>query len=362
VLFGESDLNRSIAAPAFSTYATDDQGLSGIYTVLDRQQMAERWERQFSRLDADVDKLVVWAPESIDSDEWDDLVRWVGSGHTLIISASATHLPGTVGTAGPSGAVSASVHPATVGISNVSVGDGIFTELNGGPLVHLARPDGTPVLVSWSQGNGRIYWSADSGWLTNQRIASDSNLDLALNLLVPARGKVTAFDEYHHGYRAADRWWKLLSPSLQRFVLQLGIALLLLYWAFGTRFGAPRALPPVPPRAAVEYVYSMSQLYRRARARQVVTQSLYRSLTRELSRLLGGLGNMAHPEIARRVAERTGLPEGHLANVLDRLSPQAAPAPTDKELILLSREVEAIQRSVHNAGFRDQHHPGTGAK
>ena len=355
-------MNRSLAAPPFSTYANDDQGLSGIYTVLDRQRMADRWERQFSRLGADVDKLVVWDPESIDTEEWDDLVRWVDSGHTLIISASLMHLPGTVGKAEPSTAVSASAHPATADISSVSMGAGVFTDLYGGPLVHLARPDGSPVLVSWGHGNGRIYWSADSEWLSNQRIASDSNLDLALNLLVPARGKVTAFDEYHHGYRAADRWWKLLSPSLQRFVLQLSIALLLLYWAFGTRFGAPRALPPVPPRAAVEYVYSMSQLYRRARARQVVTQSLYRSLTRELSRLLGGLGNMTHPEIARRAAERTGLNEGRLANVLDRLSPQAAPAPTDKELILLSREVEAIQRSVQNAGFRDQHHPGTGAK
>lgn len=362
MLFGESETNRSLAAPAYSSYANDDPGLSGIYTVLARKEMAERWERPFSRLDPDVDKLVVWGVDAIDTEEWADLTQWVSGGHTLVIASSVTHLPGDVGTAAPADAVSASAHPVTVGVGSVSMGDGIFQDLDGGPLVHLARPDGTPVLVSWSQGNGRIYWSADSAWLTNQRIAANSNLDLALNLLVPAPGKVTAFDEYHHGYMAADRWWKLLSPSLQRFVLELAIAVLLLYWAFGTRFGAPRALPPVPPRAAVEYVYSMSQLYRRARAQKVVSQSLYRSLTRELSRLLGGLGNMAHPEIARRVAERTGLPEGQLAHVLDRLSPQATPAPTDKELILLSREVEAIQRSVHNAGFRDQHRPGTGTK
>jgi hypothetical protein len=361
VLFGQTDTGRGAGAPPGSTYQTDGDGLSAIYTVLAEEELAIRWERQPHRLRSEVDKFVLWQPDEVADADWNSLLDWVGEGHTLMI-AGASHLPGSVAEGGSIRAVSASAHPATVGVEAVSVGGGSFQTLDQPALVHLVAPDGRPVVASWAHGQGRIYWSADGEWLANGRIDQASNLTLAMNLLVPAPGKVTAFDEYHHGFGAAERWYQLLRGPLQGFLIQLSIALIALYWAYGVRFGAPRPLPPVPPRAAVEYVYSMSQLYRRAGARSLAAQALYRSLTRELSRLLGGLGSLPHGEIARRVAERTGLPAEQIASVLDRTGPQAARTPTDKELILLSREVEAIQRSVHNAGFRDQRHPGTGAQ
>ncbi|HWI51648.1 MAG TPA: hypothetical protein VNT01_05850, partial [Symbiobacteriaceae bacterium] len=170
-----------------------------------------------------------------------------------------------------------------------------------------------------------------------------------------------AFDEYHHGFQAADRWWQLLRGHLQWFVALLALAAAVLFWAYGARFGAPVPSPAGPSRASVEYILSMSQLYRRARARTMVTQNLHRSLTRDLSRLLGGTQGLTHVDIARRVAERTGLPAQRIQDALDRTAAPAARI-SEQDLILLSREVEAIQRSVHNAGYRDQQRPGTGAK
>jgi hypothetical protein len=232
-------------------------------------------------------------------------------------------------------------------------------QVNALPL--LTKEDGSPVLVTYEQGQGHIYWSADDEWLTNARIAADSNLDLALHLLAPGDGKETAFSEFHHGYEAADAWWQMLRGSLQWFGIVLALATAVLFWTYGARFGAPVPLPEQPSRSAVEYVYSMSQLYRQAGARPVVLKALYRTLTRDLGRLLGGLHGLSHAEIAARTAERTGIPAGRVQGALDRTGPDAGPI-TEKELILLTQEVDAIQRSVHNAGFRDQRRPGTGAR
>ncbi len=232
------------------------------------------------------------------------------------------------------------------------MGGGGFSRMNKAATVHLAREDGTPVLVSWAHRDGRIYWSADPEWLTNARIGEGDNLTLALRLL--DGGGVVAFDEYSHGFRAAQQWWQILRGPLLRFTIQLAVALALLFWAFGARFGSPRQALAATPRAAVEYVYSMSHLYRQARARKMVSRELYRSLTRTLGRLLGGVRGISHVELARRTAERTGLETEKVATVLNRLTPEQGAELNEKDLIATAREVEEIQRRVRNARHRDQ--------
>jgi hypothetical protein len=345
-----------MGAPPGSTYSREPEGLSAIYAVLDGEGLAQRWERMPRRLPAAVDRLVVWDPQQLEEKTWTELENWVSSGHALVIAGGGSlTLPGQIRPTGQESlARSAAAAPVALGVEAVAVGGDVFETQEQTALIHLTRPDGTAVLISWPHGRGRIYWSADAAWLSNQLIGQEDNLTLALGLLAPAKGKQVAFDEYSHGYAAADRWWQLLRGSLQAFVLQLIIFLAVLFWAFGVRFGAPLAEPETPPRAAVEYVFSMSQLYRRARARSVALQSLYRSLTRDLGGLLGGLQGMDHAEIARRTAERTGLQAANVKAVLDRTAPGAKPEPNDRELIDLARETEAIQRSVHNAGYRDR--------
>ena len=299
--------------------------------------------------------------ESLETDEWQQLEKWVAGGGTVVIAIDkASRLAGSAKETDLHVAGSAVASPVTAGVGRISTGGGAFSLMREGALTLLTQTDGTPVLVTWAHGKGRFYWSADAGWLTNEHIGREENLTLALGLLLPTPGQLVYFDERHHGYEAADTWWQLLRGHLQWFVIILALAAAVLFWAYGTRFGAPVPAPAGPARASVEYVFSMSQLYRRAGARSVVTQNLHRSLVRDLSRLLGGIEGLSHQEIARRTAERTGLLPGRIEAALDQT---AAPIHTnDKDLILLSREVEIIQRSVHNAGFRDQRRPGTGAR
>lgn len=323
--------------------------------------MARRWEREIRRLPPEVDHLVIWNTEDFDDVEWGRLENWVRAGNTAIIGSDrSTVQGGSVMHMTPGDGGSAAAHPVTAGVGSVSLGGGAFSKPRDGALTHLTRADGSPVLISWSVGRGRIFWSADDLWLTNGLVGEQDNLSLALGLLAPASGKQVAFDEYHHGYQAADRWWQLLRGNLQWFVIVLGLATLVMFWAYGTRFGAPVPTPAGPSRASVEYVFSMSQLYRRARARSVVQENLRRTLTRDLGRLLGGAQGLTDQELARRAAERTGLAAERILEALQRTDPSYRVS--DKDLMKLAQEVEAIQRSVHNAGYRDQQRPGTGTR
>ena len=349
---------KGVSAPSGSSYDTRPTGLSAIYHVLSEAGQAQRWERKPGRLPSspDIQTLVVWQPmNELTDDAWDELLAWVEQGHSLVVATDQwPQMPGPARPVGEGVARSAAAHSLTVGIGDVMVGPRIFGSLDIPMLTHLTRADGAPVLVSQAHGQGRIYWSADVEWLTNGRIAQSDNFALALRLLTPAPGQQTAFDEYMHGFRAADRWWQLLRGPLQFFVIQLTVFLAVLFWAYGMRFGAPRALPVGPPRAAVEYIHSMSQLYRRAKARRIVLEALHRSLLRELGRLLGGIGGMSHAEIARRTAERTGAAPTQVERALAATAPTRTDKPGDEELIDLAQQCEAIQRRVRHAGFRDQ--------
>ncbi|HWI51754.1 MAG TPA: DUF4350 domain-containing protein, partial [Symbiobacteriaceae bacterium] len=226
-------------APPGSTYSVEPEGLSAIYSVLAGDKVARRWEREIRRLPADVDRLVLWAPDgALKDSDWQQLEDWVAKGGTVLIAtdSDASRLKGSAKSTGQQTAGSAAVQPLTAGVNSVSIDGGAFSLVREGALADLTLADGSPVLISWPHGRGRFYWSADLGWLTNSHIGQQANLTLALGLLLPGQGKQVAFDEYHHGFQAADRWWQLLRGHLQWFVALLALAAAVLFWAYGARF------------------------------------------------------------------------------------------------------------------------------
>jgi hypothetical protein len=356
VLIGQSGVGRDLWAPPGSTYGEDDDALSAIYAVLDDRGGALRLDRPPGQIPAKVDRLVLWNGDEVTEEEWAALKDWVAAGHTLLVAGESPEMPEResfgLRTQETETARPAAVHPALVGVQTVATGEGRFKPLDRPALVLLSDAAGSPVLISEPHGSGQILWSADTDWLTNGTIEQANNLELALGLLRPAPGKVVAFDEYHHGYTAAEHWWQILRGPLQLFVLQLGAALLLFFWAAGSRFGRPRPEPLLPARAAVEYVGAMSHLYRRARARDLVRRALYGSLLRSLGGLLGGVRGLTHAQMAERTAARTGLDAGLIERTLSDLSGETVPA--EATLLSLARQVAELQRSVRHAGFRDQ--------
>lgn len=357
-LLGGGGRANALMAPPGSTYSLNPRGLSAIYAVFADQRTALRWKLPLDRLDDHVNRLVIWDVDALRAEEVDALEQWVARGHVALVGGelgddTAAPWPGTIRTGSPGSARPAAAHPATAGIREVSVGGAHFRGGAADQLVHLRDADGRPVLISWRIGEGRLYWSADTAWLSNERIGEAQNLDLALQILMPPEGGWVAFDEYHHGYTSPTHWWQILRESLRAFTLLMAAALVLFYWAYGVRFGSPLPAPVRPPRAAVEYVHSMSQLYRRAGAGEVVLRALYRSLRAHLGRLTGGVADLSHAEIARRAAPRCGAAEAEIERLLNRTADSNL-KPSEAELIALARDVENLQRRIDHAGHRDR--------
>ncbi|HLO04705.1 MAG TPA: DUF4350 domain-containing protein, partial [Symbiobacteriaceae bacterium] len=313
----------------------------------------QRLDRPPAQIPASVDRLVLWETGPIPEEDWQSLMDWVATGHTLLVGGESAAGP-LITQDGSTSAHPSAAHPALAGVSAVQTNGASFN-LRQPALILLTNGRGRPVLVSEQHGEGQIIWSADYLWLTDKFIAQSNNLELALGLLRPAPGRTVAFDEYHHGYSAIEHWWQILRGPLQLFVLQLGAALLLFFWAAGRRFGRPRPEPRLPARAAVEYVGAMSNLYRRSRAKELVRRALYGALMRSLGGLLGGVRGLSHAQIAERTSARTPLASDLIERTLNGLA--SAPAATtlsESDLLTLARQAAAIQRSVRHAGFRDQ--------
>lgn len=360
MLIGQSGVGRGLGGPPGSSYGNGDWNLSAIYTLLDKRGSVLQLDRPPAQIPAAVDRLLLWDAGPVSDEDWEILMDWVAAGHTLLVGGKVVQGP-AVTAAGSGSATPRAVHPALTGVTRVETDGAAFTRLDRPALLLLADDAGRPVLMSEPHGKGQIIWSADYRWLTNGLINEGNNLELALGLLRPQPGKTVAFDEYHHGYSAIEHWWQILRGPLQLFVLQLGAALLLLFWAAGRRFGRPRPEPLLPARAAVEYVGAMSNLYRRARARELVRRALYGSLMRSLGGLLGGVRGLSHVQVAERAASRTGLDTFKIAQTLNGLAApsdggasRSTTGPSEANLLTLARQAAEIQRSVRHAGFRDQ--------
>lgn len=354
MLIGQSGLDRDLGGPPGSSYGKGEYSLSAIYTLLDKRGALLRFERPPEQLPDDVDRLLLWNVGTVPDEDWTSLMDWVAAGHTLLVGGELDQGP-AVTWIGDQIARPSAVHPALTGVTTIETDGGTFDRPGAPALILLTDGLGRPVMMSEPHGKGQIIWSADYDWLTNGFIDKGNNLDLALGLLRPQPGKRIAFDEYHHGFSAIEHWWQILRGPLQLFIIQLGAALLLFFWAAGRRFGRPRPEQLLPARAAVEYVGAMSNLYRRSRARELVRRALYGSLMRTLGGLLGGVRGLSHVQIADRVAARTGLDQILIAQTLNGLAdPGEQTTPSEADLLTLARQAAEIQRSVRHAGFRDR--------
>lgn len=143
----------------------------------------------------------------------------------------------------------------------------------------LASYQGEPVIVTEIIGKGQIVAIANPLIFANGFLESADNIMLAYNLMnLAPESKTVVFDEYHHGAITdesiiASGWGRAVA-----FVLLVGI---LAIYSRAVRFIPPRATPPVERRSQVEYLRSLAQILRRAKA----TKSCARIINRDLKTL-----------------------------------------------------------------------------
>ena len=215
------------------------------------------------------------------------------------------------------------------------------------PVVHFAESRGDALLVDYPYGKGRIVVLTDPYIVANNGIGRADNLLLAINVVAGGGGMV-AFDEFHQGRTTTQNalFHYFSGTPVLAIGAQLALIGLAMIWSRGRRFGRPLPLPHVDRRSKLEFVASMAELQQRARAHDLALENIYGRVRRVLVRH-AGLSNISpRAEIARRVAERSGLNRNELETLMRNCEDTINGAPTNAReslrMVKRLREIESL--------------------
>ncbi len=224
------------------------------------------------------------------------------------------------------------------------------------PVAHFASANAN-LLIDVPFGAGRIVFLADPYIVSNGGIALADNAQLAINLTA---GGTAAFDEYHQGYgHDSNRFVQFFEGTPVIAIFLQGVILIgLVFFSQSRRFARPVPEPEPDRLSKLEYVAAMAELQSRTRAFDLAVENIYNDFRRRVCRLLG-LDNSAvkSGEIAKLVAERTGLDAAVTANDLFMCEEIIRGEPTNRKEVM--RLVESI-RSIEER-LQMKRSPGTRA-
>ena len=170
------------------------------------------------------------------------------------------------------------------------------------------------VVIAARLGRGQLLWWASATPLTNTSIAHRANLRLFLNSVTAADGRPlhVYWDEYFHGQRGS-LWSYVAQTPIPWGLWQLVVVTCVLLVSFSRRSG-----PVVEPRevsrlSPMEFVDTMSDVYRRAGATQVAVQVPYRQLRLQLALMLGKSNETPDAELAVAASRLLAIPESEIS-------------------------------------------------
>lgn len=302
----------------------------------------------------DASLLLMLEPSTlgIDSEDWSIVDAWVKRGGTLLLAgdrlgteAAFQHFGFRVGLVLAPVIITASQTPLflspsePIGLSTRAFLIPVGTK----DLVTHVAMGAKPVIVSWTEGKGRVILSATAEPFTNAGLKQPGRAALALNLISAAGQSGSVWiDEWHHGVRA-DQPKRIGPGDWLRYSAggrALLLAALLMFVALllrGRHFG--RSLP-VPTetarRAPMEYITAVANLGRRAGHRPALLHQYSHWLKRSLGkryRLSPTLPDDAF--VAQLARYNPGLDSADLANLLASLSRDDA---SEGEMVRLAAE------------------------
>ncbi len=186
-----------------------------------------------------------------------------------------------------------------------------------GPVEVLLSDEAGVRIATRRYGAGRVVVLADGSLLANAWIGQADNAVAAANLaeyaLAEARGRRIVFDEYHFGYGSGGEAGGLTLLAGMLFTTAPGWAVLALtaagvLWMIhqGRRFGTRRSPGRARRRSKLEYVESLGETLRAARAHGVALGILWSHFRRRLVRQMALPRSVTSQHLARAVAARIG--------------------------------------------------------
>ena len=210
-------------------------------------------------------------------------------------------------------------------------------KINAFPAGSSHRKIGVQVL-----GAGEIIWWETAAPLTNSELAKDTNVALFLNSVDLQTRRVVYWDEYFHGERGSLWGYLARVPAIRWSVLPLGLLVAAAIFTFSRRRGPVIAPARVSRQSPLEFVDSLGNLYRKAKAAPLAVEISVRELRLQLVRRLALPVDNSDSVLAREAAIRLGWSEDETLHVLTRAREAAmAQAISGRSALEL---VQAIQR------------------
>ncbi|MEW6209314.1 MAG: DUF4350 domain-containing protein [Acidobacteriota bacterium] len=348
-----------------SSYRATPFGTLGFYELLTESgYQVTRFTEPLTSLSArrDITTLVIISPPAFfgpSEEEFQSLNAWIETGGWLIVIDRDIHA--TFGNA------EASTHRAnsqtevkrlqptlyTRGIEKLELSPfANRVKLKSAPFTNHVGDDQGAVLADARVGRGRVVLLTDPFVVANNGIARRDNAILAINLFADSErpAGIIAFDEYHHGFgssRSEGIMAYFSGTPVPWMMAQLGLIALFLVYTYGRRFARPLPLKQERRTTNLEFVSSMANITRLARASDLAMKNIYGEFHKRLCRY-AGLSPTANAErLAAVTARRSRLREDELRGLLSRCERVAGGAKvSDAELLNLVRRIRDIEAEL----------------
>ncbi|HLG14716.1 MAG TPA: DUF4350 domain-containing protein [Blastocatellia bacterium] len=340
-------------------------GALAFYTLLqERGHKVSRLDQPYTALKdrKEIGTLVVISPPPLrnpSDEEFNSLSEWVKAGGLLVIIdreitvevAGVEIKTSYAYAAGESGAHALQPTAYTRGVERVALSrlaSRVKVDSNSA-VYHVGDVEGA-VLADVKAGKGRIVLLTDPYIVANNGIAESDNAMLALNLFADAPRGGIAFDEFHHGYVAGDSGGLMayFGGTPVPWMMWQGVLIVAaIVYTFGRRFGRPLPLRRERRTTNLEFVSSMANITRLARATDLAIQNIYWEFRNRLCRYSGLPSKADTGKLATAAARRAGMDERELRRLLARCEEAARGRQiSDGELLNLVSRMREIESDL----------------
>lgn len=351
------------ATASRSTYRTTPFGAMAFYELLDASGFeVTRFEQPFTKLrerpDISTLVLVSLPPRRNPSEE--EMVAlndWVTAGNHLIIIDRVIEVEfGEAKISTQYQFEQANIRPLqptrySAGVREVKLSQfASRVTVNGAAATYHLGDDKGAILADAAVGDGRIVMLTDPYPVANGGISQVDNLLLAVNLFANAPPGKIAFDEYHHGYGAGEEMGAMayFAGTPVRWMLWQGYLIVaLLVYSFGRRFARPLPLRRERRTTNLEFVSSMANIVRLAKASDLAMQNIYADFRNHLCRYCGLPARVDSPRLAAAAARRLNREERDLRDLLAKCEKATRGEPlSDAELLNVVTRIRDLQQQM----------------
>ena len=271
-----------------TTYSVDPRGYKALYLWFESMDIPiKRWSKPLRELPQEASSVLIVEPEvGPDRGEMKSLDLWIKGGGTLILVMRSQNIflqrfglhAETRGDVYEEKEVLSQPGPYTAGVRTILSKNHPNLYPDQPEWIFHLRDNKGGLLAVMNHGLGRVIVLSDIILLSNGTLRKGDHAKLALNLLLTHRGEgALLVDEYHHGYGRATSVLGYLARSRAFVPFLQGLLLLLILWAaFGRRFGPSRSRGEEEGQTSLAYFKAIGQLFQRAGARNLALETSVR--------------------------------------------------------------------------------------